>query len=1164
MGSDAMDMKKQATVVKTNKAVVETFEGRTLMSAVSPTAGFTLQAASASSNQLTISLDASRTTLTTTANNVTRSFKFSDNDIFKSSSDKTAHVSITSFALVNADTHQPFKGYENLTDPLTLDANQAASRHLNIRADVSNGNETGSVLFTFDGQRVTYIENPGPQPADYNSDFYAWTPSTGQHTIVADSAAGSAMILTLTVIDDPNHLTPSVRNQPAQMKALAVDNTPTVSGLVLYNVDTNQPVMTLANGSVIDYAAIGTKNLSVVANVGNAKSVAFGMDNNGGMYNDSGFPFSFNGETNGKLNAYPFSDGNHVLLATPFGGAAATGWAGAMYRISITVKNAGYTPASTPAPAPVSQPVPNNGSPTVGSLVLYNADTNQPIMNLNNGAVIDYAALGTSRLTIVANAGGAKSVAFGLDGNGGMYNDSSNPFSFNGETNGALNPFSFSNGNHTVLATPFSGLAATGNAGATYQVSFSVKNVGYVPQSAPAPAPQPGSNGPVVNSLVLYNADTNQPIMNLGNGSVVDLSQIGTSRITIVANAGGANSVAFGMDGNGGMYNDSSNPFSFNGETNGALNPFSFSNGNHTVLATPFSGVAATGNAGATYQIAFTVKSSGATQSNPTPTPTQTPTPSPTVGAPVPVISFMDTTIAAGHSIFVNALSSNLVSGDWIHAKMTWDFGDGGSRYNTLNGFNAAHAYERAGNYTVTLKLTNDAGKSAWAQVNVNVTAASRRAIYVSQWSGNDNNSGTSSNAAVQSFGRAAQLVGDNTEILFERGGTFNAYNAMNVGFNNVTIGAYGNGDKPIVRYTGPMKLGAQIIGMNTASRHITIRDITFDGIGGPRDYDGMAQAVNVSGSDITIRDCQFLNVADAINTNGKPSGLLAMDNTAPIGVRGYFAWVEGSDQVYLGNKVADSMYQHVLRNEGTDRLLIAYNDFTNEGADVIKCTLNLHKGSYMYVTGNTLTAGTMLIGPLGGADGVNDKGARARNVVLENNQIRSDVSIYHGAEHVMIDNNIVYGSTGFGVDGYNSEYQRGVADLHILNNTGINSSDRGNFLIVKGNVNGITLENNLYVAPNLVTGSWGSAPVYVADGNMNSFRIVKDNVWPAINATTWAEGGSNFIGTSMVASGYQTANEWESWSQVEHDLFQSVYLSKSGQMVISGMTVGANVSLAA
>src|SRR4051812_35923954 len=100
IGSDARDMKKQAKVGKTQKAVVETLEGRRLMPAWPLTGAAPLQTAAESSNSLTISLDASRTTLTTTANNVTRSFKFSDDVIFKSNQGK-AGVTVTSFTLVN-------------------------------------------------------------------------------------------------------------------------------------------------------------------------------------------------------------------------------------------------------------------------------------------------------------------------------------------------------------------------------------------------------------------------------------------------------------------------------------------------------------------------------------------------------------------------------------------------------------------------------------------------------------------------------------------------------------------------------------------------------------------------------------------------------------------------------------------------------------------------------------------------------------------------------------------------------------------------------------------------------------------------------------------------------------------------------------------------------
>jgi hypothetical protein len=787
----------------------------------------------------------------------------------------------------------------------------------------------------------------------------------------------------------------------------------------------------------------------------------------------------------------------------------------------------------------------------VTNLVLYNADTNKPIQTLNNGDVIDYSKIGTKHLSIVATVdGGTRSVVFALDGNSRYQVEGMAPFAVRGDNNGRLNAWTPSEGSHTITATPYSGSYGAGSAGTKLSLSLTVTN------GSGSGGITPSSTGNDVTSLVLYNADTNKPIQTLTNGATIDYAKTGTKNLSIVANVGGnTRSVIFALDGNSSFHSEGISPYCIAGDQNGCVSSWTPSMGKHTVTATPY---ASNGAAGPNLSLSFTMTNSASSGDS-----GQTNTPTPQVGAPVPVISVMDSTIAAGNSVFVNALSSKLTSGDWIHSQIQWDFGDPGSKYNTLPGFNASHAYDNPGTYTITLTLVNQDGKSAVTTTHVTVASASRRVIYVNS-QGNDANSGTSPNAAVRTFARASQLVSDNTEILFARGQTFSVIDAMNLGYSNVTVGAYGSGDKPVLRYTGQMKVSAQILSMNSASRQVTVRDLSFDSVGGPADYTGMADAVMPAGSDITIRDCQFLNLADAIHAYGEPTGLLVQDNTAPLGIRGYFAWVQGSDQVYLGNSCADSMYQHVLRNGGTDRLLIAYNNFTNNNAAVIKGTLNLHKGSYFWVSGNTLNGGTFSVGPLGDGDGLSDIGARATNIVVENNRINSGMQILHGTEHIMIDNNISYGNVDFRIDGYNSQYQRGVADISIENNTGINSGDHGNFLLVSGPVNGITLTNNLYVAPNLVTGAYGAAPVYVNDSNLNSFKRVQDNIWPAINALTYAHGGSNFIGTTMNSGGYQTPAQWDAYSQVGDDLYQSIMLGKYANASVGNVTAGSKLTRAA
>ena len=79
---------------------------------------------------------------------------------------------------------------------------------------------------------------------------------------------------------------------------------------------------------------------------------------------------------------------------------------------------------------------------------------------------------------------------------------------------------------------------------------------------------------------------------------------------------------------------------------------------------------------------------------------------------PTARINLMDATILPGQAVHVDALNSTLRSGTPLTARYEWDFGDGGSKYNKLVGFNASHVYDRAGTYTLKLKVFNADGRS--------------------------------------------------------------------------------------------------------------------------------------------------------------------------------------------------------------------------------------------------------------------------------------------------------------------------------------------------------------------------------------------------------------------------------------------------------------------
>jgi hypothetical protein len=135
----------------------------------------------------------------------------------------------------------------------------------------------------------------------------------------------------------------------------------------------------------------------------------------------------------------------------------------------------------------------------VTSVMIYNTDTDQPLAQLKDGGTIDYAALGTQHITLVANADAAtSSVKFGYDGNPAYRIENGAPFGINDNSGGDLRDWDVPVGIHTVTARPYTKDRATGLAGAATTIHFTVTegagggvNVSPTPTPAPAPTPAP-------------------------------------------------------------------------------------------------------------------------------------------------------------------------------------------------------------------------------------------------------------------------------------------------------------------------------------------------------------------------------------------------------------------------------------------------------------------------------------------------------------------------------------------------------------------------------------------------------------------------------------------------------------------------------------------------
>jgi hypothetical protein len=101
---------------------------------------------------------------------------------------------------------------------------------------------------------------------------------------------------------------------------------------------------------------------------------------------------------------------------------------------------------------------------TVTGFTLINADTDQPIMALTNGATINLATLPTDKLNIRADTDPATvgSVRFAYDGNANYRTENAAPYALAGDKSANYHPMTPSVGPHEITVTPFAGSRGSG------------------------------------------------------------------------------------------------------------------------------------------------------------------------------------------------------------------------------------------------------------------------------------------------------------------------------------------------------------------------------------------------------------------------------------------------------------------------------------------------------------------------------------------------------------------------------------------------------------------------------------------------------------------------------------------------------------------------------
>jgi hypothetical protein len=362
-----------------------------------------------------------------------------------------------------------------------------------------------------------------------------------------------------------------------------------------------------------------------------------------------------------------------------------------------------------------------------------------------------------------------------------------------------------------------------------------------------------------------------------------------------------------------------------------------------------------------------------------TTSPTTLPTTAPTtfvVGINTTMALPSVTTSPAPAAVHVSALNLLVQPTDWLDEHDQWSFGETSAdrQYATdpisrqtidlstgQSGPVAAYLYDTPGTYTITLTRTARDNTTYTYTVQVIVPAPTRRVYYIST-AGNDSNAGTSPDRALLTAGAASRRVADHTEFRFERGGTFDIDCEFALKHRDIVLDCYGDPTQPLP--TIHRVPGRGIAPPTTAPAHqfdtpepyagpifntwpgqtfdVTVRHLRFDSPyaiaytqGGYAYHAPVAYFAGLRGRNVTIADCQFVNVYEGPAGDPALSGALFLRNAQvdPLGIPSRTLWLEGCDVVALANVALNSTNESPVRAAATGivRGSIAFNDIAQQ-----------------------------------------------------------------------------------------------------------------------------------------------------------------------------------------------------------------------------------------
>ncbi|HCX24642.1 MAG TPA: hypothetical protein DHN29_22190 [Cytophagales bacterium] len=279
--------------------------------------------------------------------------------------------------------------------------------------------------------------------------------------------------------------------------------------------------------------------------------------------------------------------------------------------------------------------------------------------------------------------------------------------------------------------------------------------------------------------------------------------------------------------------------------------------------------------------------------------------------------------------VFFDATASTGIDegNDLANSDFTWNFDktdvDPDGRHEITKGMVVGHVFELPGTYTVECTLTNPEGLTHTNSIQITVEEFEVTTYYVSS-EGDDSNDGTSEDSPWQTASHAFLQLSANERILFRRGDTFDGVdrNLNNRTGGPMIIGAYGEGDKPIVSSSTMHILTIR----NTEDLRIMDLHLIPESTG--------LEAVSVQeSSNILVMDLEIEQTVSRTIYQDEADLMGVFDcDIHDFGVLGMFSG-DSRRLSFVGNSL-DNLFgavqpEHGMRIQGGEKQFIAHNSFT-------------------------------------------------------------------------------------------------------------------------------------------------------------------------------------------------------------------------------------------